>query len=128
TEEYSSEVEKGRVIEQEPLANSLVTEENEIIRIVVSRGPNLVEMPNIIGFTQENASALLDKKGIVYSMLMLENDGSYAAGCVAKCDVAAGTLIDTGKTVVNVFIAGERDDSKVAQTGSGNAPSEDSVG
>jgi serine/threonine-protein kinase len=119
TEEYNSEVEKGVVIRQDPIANTLVTEKSEIIQIVVSKGKNLVEMPNVIGFTQDNASKALDAKGIQYSMLMLDNDGQYAAGCVAKCDVTAGTMVDTGKTVVNVYIAGERDDRLVAQTGDG---------
>ena len=36
---------------------------------------------------------------------------------MAKTDVLAGTRFDAGKTVVSVFIAGERDDTLVATTG-----------
>ena len=118
TEDYSSEVAQGCVIRQEPAAGTLPGE-NQIIQIVVSRGPHLVEMPNIIGYTQANASRLLDEKGIEYRMQMVDNDGSLAAGCVAKTDVTAGTRFDAGKTIVSVFIAGERDDSLVAETGGG---------
>ena len=115
TEEYSSDVAQGCVIRQEPAPGTL-PEENQIIEIVVSKGPHLVEMPNIIGYTQSNASRLLDEKGIEYRMTIVDNDGSNAAGCVAKTDVTAGTKFDAGKTIVSVFIAGERDDTLVAQS------------
>ena len=116
TEDYSSEVEEGDVISQDPAAGTLLTEENPVIQIVVSKGPNLVEMPNIVGFTQDNAIKLLDAKGIQYRMEIMVNDGQYAAGCVAKCeldgqDLEPGRKLDTGTAVVTVYIAGERDDS-----------------
>ena len=117
TEEISSEVAAGIVISQEPVAGTIKTEEGEIIQIVVSKGPNLVEMPDIIGFTQSNASKQLDERGIQYKMQIVENDGTMAEGCVAKTDVLAGTKFDAGKTIVSVFIAGERDDTLVATTG-----------
>ena len=107
----------GIVISQEPVAGTIKTEEGEIIQIVVSKGPNLVEMPDIIGFTQSNASKQLDERGIQYKMQIVENDGTMAEGCVAKTDVLAGTKFDAGKTIVSVFIAGERDDTLVATTG-----------
>lgn len=117
TEENSSEVAAGIVISQEPVAGTIKTEEGEIIQIVVSKGPNLVEMPDIIGFTQSNASKQLDERGIQYKMQIVENDGTMAEGCVAKTDVLAGTKFDAGKTIVSVFIAGERDDTLAATTG-----------
>ena len=64
TEEPSSTVEKGRVISQEPMAGTLQTQQSPIIQIKVSSGPMLVKMPDIIGFTQDNASRLLDAEGI----------------------------------------------------------------
>lgn len=117
TEENSSEVAAGIVISQEPVAGTIKTEDGEIIQIVVSKGPNLVEMPDVIGFTQSNASKQLDERGIQYKMQIVENDGTMAEGCVAKTDVLAGTKFDAGKTIVSVFIAGERDDTLVATTG-----------
>lgn len=124
TEENSSEIPAGIVISQDPIAGTPKTEDNEIIQIVVSKGPNLVEMPDIIGFTQSNASKQLDERGIQYKMQIIENDGTMAEGCVAKTDVLAGTKFDAGKTIVSVFIAGERDDTLVATTGSSESESE----
>lgn len=126
TEENSSEVAAGIVISQDPVAGTLKTEEGEIIQIVVSKGPNLVEMPDIIGFTQSNASKQLDERGIQYKMQIVENDGTMAEGCVAKTDVLAGTKFDAGKTIVSVFIAGERDDTLVATTGDSESQSSSS--
>ena len=124
TEENSSEIPAGIVISQDPIAGTPKTEDNEIIQIVVSKGPNLAEMPDIIGFTQSNASKQLDERGIQYKMQIIENDGTMAEGCVAKTDVLAGTKFDAGKTIVSVFIAGERDDKLVATTGSSESESE----
>ena len=50
-------------------------------------------------------------------MVMVDNDGTMAAGCVAKTDYTAGTKINTENVTVIVSIAGERDDTLVAQTG-----------
>lgn len=128
TEENSSEIAAGIVMSQEPIAGTPKTEDNEIIQIVVSKGPNLVEMPDIIGFTQSNASKQLDERGIQYKMQIVENDGTMAEGCVAKTDVLAGTKFDTGKTIVSVFIAGERDDTLVATTGGASEASSSDEG
>ena len=114
TEEPSSTVEKGLVISQEPMAGTLQTQQSPIIQIKVSSGPMLVKMPDIIGFTQDNASRLLDAEGIQYRMMPMENDGSYAAGCVAYCELDGKTLkkgeeLDAGTDVITVYIAGARD-------------------
>ena len=114
TEEPSSTVEKGRVISQEPMAGTLQTQQSPIIQIKVSSGPMLVKMPDIIGFTQDNASRLLDAEGIQYRMMPMENDGCYAAGCVAYCELDGKTLkkgeeLDAGTDVITVYIAGARD-------------------
>ncbi len=111
TEDFSSTVAEGCVIRQEPVAGTLVTEQAPTIQLVVSKGPMLVEMPDIIGWTQNNASKKLDESGINYSMQIIENDGQYAENCVVKCDVNKGTKFDADETVVTVYIAGARNDA-----------------
>ena len=111
TEDFSSTVPEGCVIRQEPVAGTLVTEQAPTIQLVVSKGPMLVEMPDIIGWTQNNASKKLDESGINYSMQIIENDGQYAENCVVKCDVDKGTKFDADETVVTVYIAGARNDA-----------------
>lgn len=111
TEDFSSTVPEGCVIRQEPVAGTLVTEQAPTIQLVVSKGPMLVEMPDIIGWTQNNASKKLDESGINYSMQIIENDGQYAENCVVKCDVSKSTKFDADETVVTVYIAGARNDA-----------------
>ena len=104
---YDSDTQPGDILEQNPAAGQPVTE-NALISLVISQGPHMVEMPYILGFTKENAEAELNSRGIAFSMLTLANDGSYVSGCVADVDVAAGTEIDVGKVIVNVYIADDR--------------------
>ena len=123
-EQSSDTVAQGVVISQDPPAGTEKLMDDQIIQITVSSGPNLVEMPDIIGFTQANASKKLDALGIQYKMVMVDNDGTMAAGCVAKTDYLAGTKINTENVTVIVSIAGERDDTLVAQTGGGQENNE----
>ena len=111
TEDFSSTVPEGCVIRQEPVAGTLVTEQAPTIQLVVSKGPMLVEMPDIIGWTQNNASKKLDESGINYRMQIIENDGQDAENCGVKCDVSKGTKFDADETVVTVYIAGARNDA-----------------
>ena len=125
TEQNSDTVEQGIVISQDPSAGSEKLMEDQILQIVVSSGPNLVEMPDIVTGNPiwSQAKKQLDALGIVYSQPLIEdNDGTVAEGCVVRTSVVAGTKIQKG-TAVTVWIAGPRDDTLVAQTGN-TAPEE----
>ena len=110
TEEYSSEVASGVVIRQNPAPDAAVPASG-VVELVVSQGPQLVTMPKIFGFTQEKAIEELDKAGIKYSLLMLANDGQYAAGTVARTDPEEGVQFDPTAKVANIYIAAERDNT-----------------
>lgn len=106
-EDYSSEYEEGEIMEQSPEAGMVVTDEKPVIKLTVSKGAELMEMPNIIGFTRENAEQELNSRGIRFSLLMLTNNGEYAANCVVKTDIQPGEKFDLENTIVNVYIAQE---------------------
>lgn len=108
-QEYSSEYEAGIILEQSPQAGTETGEERPLITVVVSMGPEMVEVPDITGFTQEAAQQELLSKHIKASFSMIDNNGEYASGCVVYTDPEAGTEIDAGNTTVNVYIAKERD-------------------
>ena len=105
TEEYSDTVARGKVISQQPEAGEPV-EKGTTISLVVSKGPQMVEMPNIIGFTQDGAIQELQSRGLVPSCFMVVNDGSYVSGCVVRCSEEAGTSVDVG-SVITVYIAAD---------------------
>lgn len=108
-QEYSSEYEAGIILEQSPQAGTETSEDRPLISVVVSMGPELVEVPDIKGFTQEAAQQELERAHIKASFSMIDNNGEYASGCVVYTDPEAGTEIDAGTTTVNVYIAKERD-------------------
>ena len=105
TLEYSDTVAEGKIIRQEPEAGELL-EEGGTISLVVSKGPEMIEMPNVIGFTQEGAVKELESRGLVPSCFMVVNDGSYASGCVVSCSAEAGTSVEAGSVIV-VYIAAD---------------------
>lgn len=108
SQEYSSEYGNGVIISQEPEAGTTTSEEKKTISLVVSKGPEMVEMPNIVGFTRESAEKELTDNHIKASFFLQENNGDYASNCVVYTDVEPGTFIDVNKTIVNVYIAKER--------------------
>ena len=105
TEEYSETAPAGQIIQQEPSADT-VLKAGETIRLVVSKGPQMAEMPNIIGFTQDSAVKELEARGLVASCFMVVNDGSYASGCVVRTSEEPGTKVEVG-TVITVYIAAD---------------------
>ena len=105
TEEYSDTAPAGQIIQQEPSADT-VLKAGETIRLVVSKGPQMAEMPNIIGFTQDGAVKELEARGLVASCFMVVNDGSYASGCVVRTSEERGTKVEVG-TVITVYIAAD---------------------
>ena len=105
TEEYSDAAPAGQIIQQEPSADT-VLKAGETIRLVVSKGPQMAEMPNIIGFTQDSAVKELEARGLVASCFMVVNDGSYASGCVVRTSEEPGTKVEVG-TVITVYIAAD---------------------
>ena len=122
TEAYSDSAPAGTVLTQEPAAGTAITEgEDSTIRLVISKGPEMVEMPNTIGFTQEGAIRELESRGLVPSCFMVVNDGSYASGCVVACSVEPGAMVEAGSTIV-VYIAADRD---VQITATPDAPPQD---
>lgn len=106
-QEYSSDHAQGVVIDQSPEAGT-TTEGQPLIELVISKGPEKVEMPNIIGFTRESAEKELAANNIKASFFMIENNGDYASDCVVRTDVEAGEFIDVNEVTVNVYIAKER--------------------
>lgn len=114
-QEYSSEYEKGVIIDQTPEEGTSTEDVRPLISVTISKGPELVEVPQITGFTQEAAQRELELKHIKASFSMIENNGEYASGCVAYLDPVPGTEIDVGSTTINVYIAKERDIPQVPE-------------
>ncbi len=66
-DEFSSEVAEGFVIETDPPAGSQA-QSGDTILLVVSQGPRPVEVPNLTGLTEAQATAVLEDLGLVINV------------------------------------------------------------
>lgn len=112
-EQYSSEYAAGVIMAQTPEAGTSTEDRRPLINLTISKGPDLVELPNVIGFVQDAAQRELEKNHIKASFVMIDNNGEYASGCVAYTDPMPGTVIDAEDLTVTVYIAKERDIPRV---------------
>ena len=121
TLEYSSTVDEGKIIRQVPEAGEVI-EKGGTIDLVVSKGPEMVEMPNVIGFTQDGAIQELESRGLKPSCFMVVNDGSLVAGCVVSCSADAGEKVEAG-SVITVYIAADPSVENIPATPAPETPS-----
>ncbi len=101
-EEFSPDVLEGFVIETNPLAGQVVPRDATII-VLVSQGPEPVEVPNIRGRSPGAAEAELNALGL---QLVVSSDtvevplDSGLIGNVAEQDPDPGTVVEVGSEVV----------------------------
>ncbi|MGH2726154.1 MAG: PASTA domain-containing protein, partial [Actinomycetota bacterium] len=96
---YSSTVPKDSVIDQDPEPGFTGTT-GQKVNLVVSRGPQLVPVPDVEGDTQEEAETKLKAAGFQVNVVF-SSEGSCAffEGIVCDQNPDAGTLLEKGKTV-----------------------------
>lgn len=107
TEEFNSVFEAGKIIDQDPSAGSSV-DPGTTIKLTVSRGPETILMPKVVGTARVDAKAVLAAAGFSSSNIyILErvNDGTYTQDYVVDCDVAEGTPVDPKTIKVTLYVA-----------------------
>ena len=102
-EAYSLQVPLGIIISQDP-APYLPGTRGMTVIVRVSRGPEKVDMPQVVGLSEGDAVAALDALGIKYNRYYIVDD-TVANGIVARTDKPQGTKIDITAERVNLFIA-----------------------
>lgn len=91
-EEFHDEVAAGVVIGLRP-GSGTVPRDSEV-EVVVSRGPELVEVPSVQGLTLDQAVAAIEGAGFVVGDAV-----GPAKGQPAQTDPAGGTMLRRGETV-----------------------------
>lgn len=121
---YSTKAEKGRIISQSPKAGETVRT-NEPIRLVISKGPEMVQIPELVYLTQEQAVKKLEKAGLT-AEIATEYSEQAAKGLVIRQSVENGSKAAKGSTVkitVSLGKAPVQQNSGGAGTGSGTGGS-----
>ena len=103
-ETQTSDVKKNTVLTQDPLADT-EADEGSTVTLVVSAGPEQVEVPDVVGLAQQVAIEQVQEAGFRVDTEPIDDDA--AAGTVVRTDPAGGTLQDAGSTVVLFVSTGE---------------------
>lgn len=94
-EEFSDEVAKGKVISQD-VANGEVRYRNDVIKLVVSKGPKLVEVPNVVGQQEGSAKQVLERAGF---KVEIERILGGFFGTVRLQNPGAGEMVPPGSVI-----------------------------
>ena len=106
SEEYNEKVEEGKIISQDPAYQENYTiKEHSEISVVISKGTETVEVPDVVGKTREEAEKLLKDAGLV-AEITEENDEKVEAGIVLSQDIEDGETVNKGSTVKLVVSKG----------------------
>ncbi len=88
----------GRVVETDPPAGEMI-EIPALVRISVSLGPPLVELPDLVGLQEEEARALLESLGLEVGEVQVRQRFGFNRGEVLEQLPAAGEEVPRGGEV-----------------------------
>ncbi len=94
-EEESKKVEEGYVIKQDLAANTEVNAGSTII-LTVSKGVEMVVVPNLIGKTQAEAQAEIENAGLTLNSVVNNEDTTKTDGVVLKQNLDIGSSVEKG--------------------------------
>jgi len=103
--EASDGIAAGFVIRTEPAAGEQV-EVRSLVTIVVSGGPNLFPVPNVLEMTEEQARAAIEEQGFEVGEVTSREDQDVEEGLVLDQDPAPGAEAAAGTAVDLVLSAG----------------------
>ena len=118
-EEYSEEIEAGRVISYDPPKGTKL-EEGQTITLTVSLGTEIIEseMLDLVGDSQENATKKLKNQEMDLVVVVQEEENlDYEEGTVYKTKPAAGETIKTGDEIILYVAKGMKSELMPGLTG-----------
>ncbi len=103
--EQANDLPAGLVLSQNP-AGGLPAEENTVIELVVSLGPEnkVVMMPNLVGKTMNEAKAILEGLNLEAVALAAEYSETVPLNAIARQEISPGKEIKEGE-IVNVYLS-----------------------
>ena len=99
SEEYSSDVEEGKVISQDPAyMDGYTVKENSTVKIAVSLGENIKTVPDVVGKTRDEATKAIEDEELKAEVVE-EASSKVEAGYVIRQDPAEDEELNAGETV-----------------------------
>ncbi len=105
SEDYSATVPAGAVVSQNPAAGASVVP-GSVVALTLSKGPQPVTVPDVVGQPQATAAALLGGAGLTVGAVTQECSATVPAGNVVRQDPAAGAQANAGSAVALVDSTG----------------------
>lgn len=112
TLQFSSDVEVDHVISQEPAAG-LKVKEGRQIKIFLSKGPELIKVPNVVGQKLADAQITLRNNDFEVGFTDEQYDSRYEKGEVISQDPVYGKSAEKGRKV-NLLISKGEEPKRVA--------------
>lgn len=102
-----NEIEEGHIISQEP-KGGLYVKPYSTVKVVVSLGPELVRVPNVIGKTKREAEIELENEGFTIGEPEYEYS-EYPSGTVIEQSISPTTQVLKGEAIVLTISKGPED-------------------
>lgn len=103
---FSSAVKSGLIMEQEP-APGLKTRKGSSVRVTVSKGPELIAVPDVVNETSEEASFILGQASLEIGEIQREFSDTVPQGTVISQSPRAGKKVSKNTEVNLVVSKGE---------------------
>ncbi|MHA6799025.1 Stk1 family PASTA domain-containing Ser/Thr kinase [Bounagaea algeriensis] len=104
-EEYHRSVPEGHVIRVDPQPGTRLSSSSEV-RLVLSRGPRPVPVPDVSGAAQDEAFQALQQAGFTPYVAGQEFNGDVEGGHVVRTDPGSGTTVQqSGEARVGVVVS-----------------------
>jgi serine/threonine-protein kinase len=78
----------------------MVVKQGRGIQVILSRGPEMVNVPHVEGLTRRQASILVERNFLQVENVLTTGDADVARGRVVQVDPPPGTLLPKGSQVV----------------------------
>ena len=104
--EFDADVRRGRAIRTVP-GTGESAEKGSTIDLFISRGPEQVDVPNVVGQDVDEATTTLEKAG--FEVDTVEEDSAESEGQVLKQSPASGGKADDGSTVKLTVASGQNE-------------------
>ena len=103
-DEYSNEVEKGKIISQQPMSGATL-QEGDTVTLVLSKGPMKGNIPNVVGLTLGEAGNILKENKLSLGNIKYEYSDTYNNGIVISQDPKSGSENNQEWGTVNVVVS-----------------------
>lgn len=103
-DEYSNEVEKGKIISQQPMSGATL-QEGDTVTLVLSKGPMKGYIPNVVGLTLGEAGNVLKENKLSLGNIKYEYSDTYNNGIVISQDPKSGSENNQEWGTVNVVVS-----------------------